>query len=158
MSVQNGAPMRTTSLFVLAVLALATFLGACRFEVGEEENLQESIESLLQRGVSAWNAGDLNGYVATYADAASTTMLRSDERIVGRDAIRTTLAPLFETGAPRDSLYLEDIEVRPLPPLIGIVTGRYVLERAGSDPTGGWFTMVVRRVGDGWRIVHEQRS
>lgn len=158
MSLQNGARMRTSGLFILAALTLATSLGACRFEVGEEENLQESIESLLQRGVSAWNTGDLDGYVATYADAASTTMLRSEERIVGRDAIRAALSPLFEAGAVRDSLSLADIEVRPLPPLIGIVTGRYVLERAGSEPTYGWFTTVVRRVGDGWRIVHDQRS
>lgn len=149
--------MGTKRVFMLAALALAASLGACRFEVGEEENLQDSIEALLQRGVSAWNTGDLDGYVATYADAASTTMLLPGDRIVGRDAIRTALSPRFEAGAERDSLRYEDIDVRPLPPLIGIVTGRYVLESPGGDPSRGWFTMVVRRAGDGWRIVHHQR-
>lgn len=150
--------MRTTRLLTLVVLALAASFGSCRFEVGEEENLQESIESLLQRGVDAWNDGDLDGYVATYADASTTTMLRPEGRIVGRAAIRTALAPRFEPGAVRDSIRLEEVEVRPLPPLIGIVTGRYVLERSGNEPGGGWFTVVVRRAGEGWRIVHDQKS
>ena len=150
--------MRTTTLLTLASLTLLASLGACRFEVEEEENLQESIESLLQRGVDAWNVGDLDGYVATYADGASTTMLRPDGRVAGQEAIRIRLAPLFEPGAVRDSIRLEEIEVRPLPPLIGIVTGRYVREQAGSDRASGWFTIVVRRTGVGWRIVHDHRS
>lgn len=150
--------MRTPRLLTLIALALAASLGACRFEVEEEENLEESIEALLERGVDAWNDGDLDGYLATYADAASTTMVRSGGRVVGLAAIRSTLAPRFEPGAARDSIYLEGVEVRPLPPLIGIVTGRYTLDRAGRDPGGGWFTVVVRRVGDGWRIVHDQKS
>lgn len=150
--------MPTTRLLTLVTLALLASLGACRFEVEEEENLQESIESLLGRGVDAWNAGDLDGYLATYADGGSTTMLGSDGRLVGLEAIRSSLAPLFEPGAERDSIGFADIEVRPLPPLIGIVTGRYVREKAGSDRTSGWFTIVVRRTGIGWRIVHDDRS
>ncbi|MFW6088232.1 MAG: YybH family protein [Gemmatimonadota bacterium] len=150
--------MRTTRFLMFATLALATSLGACRFEVEEEENLQDSIEALLQRGADAWNDGDLDGYVATYADGASTTMLRPEGRVVGRAAIRSALAPRFAAGARRDSIRLDDVEVRPLPPLIGIVTGRYLSVGAGNDPTTGWFTVVVRRAGDGWRIVHDQRS
>ena len=150
--------MRTTRFLTLATLILMASLGACRFEVEEEENLQESIESLLQRSVEAWNAGDLDGYVATYADGASTTMLTSDGRVVGQEAIRTMLAPSFEPGAERDSIRFEDVEVRPLPPLIGIVTGRYLRERAGTVRASGWFTIVVRRAGVGWRIVHDDRT
>ncbi len=48
--------------------------------------------------------------------------------------------------------------MRPLPPLIGIVTGRYVLEREGTVTDSGWFTVVVRQAGDGWRIVHYHSS
>ena len=150
--------MRTTRLLALVTSVLLATLGACRFEVEEEENLQESIESLLQRSVEAWNAGDLDGYVATYADGASTAMLTPDGRVVGQEAIRSLAAPAFEPGAERDSIRFEDIEVRPLPPLIGIVTGRYLYERSGTVRTDGWFTIVVRRAGVGWRIVHDDRS
>lgn len=150
--------MRTTRFLTLAALALLASVGACRFEVEEEENLQESIEALLQRGVEAWNAGDLDGYVSTYADGASTTMVTSDGRVVGQEAIRAMLAPSFEPGAERDSIRFEEIEVRPLPPLIGIVTGRYLRGRDGADRTSGWFTIVVRRAGVGWRIVHDDRT
>lgn len=148
---------RRAASLVLAVLVPAALAG-CRFEMGEEEDLERSIETMLQRSADAWNGGDLDGFLAAYADGASTSFMTPDGPIYGRASIRASYAPLFGPGATRDSLRLEDVNVRPLPPLIGIVTGRYVLEREGTVTDSGWFTVVVRRAGDGWRIVHDHSS
>jgi len=143
--------------FVLAVL-LPTALAGCRFEMGEEEDLERAIETMLQRSADAWNGGDLDGFVASFADGTSTSFMTADGPIYGRPTIRALYRPLFAAGAVRDSLRLEELSVRPLPPLIGIVTGRYVFEREGTVTDSGWFTVVVRRAGDGWRIVHDHSS
>lgn len=151
------AMRRRAAGLVLLVLLPATLAG-CRFEMGEEENLERSIEAMLHRSADAWNRGDLDGFVAAYADGASTSFMTTDGPVFGRATIRGLYAPSFQPEATRDSLRLEDLNVRPLPPLIGIVTGRYVLERDGTVTDSGWFSVVVRRAGDGWRIVHDHSS
>lgn len=147
---------RVAGLVLLVLLPAA--LAGCRFEMGEEEDLERSIEAMLHRSADAWNRGDLDGFVAAYADGVSTSLMTTDGPVFGRATIRGLHAARFEPGATRDSLRLEDLNVRPLPPLIGIVTGRYVLEQDGTVTDSGWFSVVVRRAGDGWRIVHDHPS
>lgn len=143
---------------LVGLLAGLVLLGGCRFETGSEENVEESIETMLLRSAAAWNAGDLDGFVRAYHDVATTSFMTADGPVYGRSEIRALYAPRFEPGAARPTLRFEDLEVRPLPPLIGIVTGRYVLEDAAGGAETGWFTLVVRRVSDGWRIVHDHSS
>lgn len=150
--------MRPSAACLVLLVLLPAVLVGCRFEMGEEEDLERSIETMLQRSADAWNGGDLDGFLAAYAEGTSTSFMTPDGPIYGRPTIRASYAPLFEAGAARDSLRLENLNVRPLPPLIGIVTGRYVLEREGTVTDSGWFTVVVRRAGDGWRIVHDHSS
>lgn len=146
---------RTLTRPLALSLVLLALLGGCRFETGEEENLEESIATMLHRSAAAWNAGDLDGFMEAYVEGASTTYMTEEGPVSGRDRIRARYAPAFAPGAERDSLRLERIEVRTLPPLVGVVTGRYVLERGGAATESGWFSLVVRRTGDGWRIVHD---
>lgn len=155
---RNPAAGRTVRQTILALtLALAAVAG-CRFETGAEEDLEDSIRALMSRSAAAWNAGDLDGYMEAFADGASTSFVTAEGPVYGRPAIRALYAPRFEPGAERDSLRLEELSIRPLPPLIGIVTGRFVLEDDDGVSATGWFSVVVRRAGEGWRIVHDHSS
>lgn len=144
-------PRRTAVLALLGALLLS----ACRFETVPEEDIQASIETMLERTAEAWNAGDLDGVMSFYVDGASTALVTPQGPVFGREAIRAVYAPWFEAGARRARIRFGDVKVRTLPPLVGIVTGRRVREGGSPDPTSGWFTLVVRRVGNGWRIVHD---
>lgn len=146
---------RPRGLTLAASLLLALLLTGCRFETVPEENVEVSIETMLERTAEAWNDGDLDGVMSFYADAASTALVTPEGPVFGRDAIRAVYAPWFEAGARRPRIHFEEIQVRTLPPLVGIVTGRRGARPASLDPGAGWFTLVVRRVGDGWRIVHD---
>jgi len=150
--------LRRRAAGLVLALAVSLCVVGCRFETAEEEDLERSIETMLRRSAAAWNAGDLDGFMVAFADGPSTSLITADGPVYGKEAIREQYAPLFEPGAVRDSLRVEDLGVRPLPPLIGIVTGRYVHERDGEMTSAGWFTVVVRRAGEGWRIVHDHSS
>ena len=139
-------------------LALAVATTGCRVEVGEDEDIDVAIETMLDRSAAAWNAGDLDGFMESFAAGSTTSFMTGDGPIYGREVIRQAYASSFETGARRDSLRFEDLEVRMLPPLVGIVTLRYVLEREETTTASGWVTLVVRRTSDGWRIVHDHSS
>lgn len=141
-------------------LAVAIAATACSFEVVDDEGtgLKASVTAMLERSADAWNDGDLDAFMADYASAASTSYMTSDGPVYGTEQIRARYASRFATNAQRDSLRFEDLSVRQLQPLIGLATGRYILHRDGQVTLTGWFTVVLRRMGDGWRIVHDHSS
>ena len=151
---QHARPTHRSTRLVFCALAVLSLTG-CRFETVPEENVESSVEGMLGRMAEAWNAGDLDGVMAFYADGGTTALVTPQGPVYGRDRIRAVYAPAFEGGAHRERIRFEDVEVRTLPPLVGIVTGRRVAASGTGDPGAGWFTVVVRRVGDGWRIVHD---
>lgn len=145
------------------IITLLAITVACAPEPGEEAPLnpaalQAAADSLLDESASAWNEGDLEGFLYWYRRDPETTFLGSAGLTYGWDAIRGRYAPSFEPGAARDSLRFEDLETRPLAPGLGLATARYVLYQADSVTATGVFTLVLRDTPEGWRIIHDHSS
>jgi uncharacterized protein (TIGR02246 family) len=124
----------------------------------DREELHQVTDELLDRSADAWNAGDLDGFMRWYAPGPDATYIGRTGLIRGREAIRERYAPLFGPGAERDSLRFEGLEARPLGPDLGLATARYVLYQDDSTTAIGAFTLVLRRIDDGWRIIHDHSS
>lgn len=116
------------------------------------------IRTMLETSADAWNTGDLDGFMASYAHDPATTFVGHRELVHGWDAIRANYAPLFEPGAQRDSLRFEDMEITPIDPLHAIGYARWVLIRDGEPFRSGPFTLVVERRGGAWVIIHDHSS
>lgn len=146
----------------LSALLTATALicSGCTFEVGEDEGsgLEASVSEMLAASAGGWNDGDLDAFLAIYAESSTTSLVTPDGLIEGLEQIREWYRPAFRDGASRDSMRVEEVDIRQLPPLIGVVTGRRVFRAGNMDARSDWVTMVVRRVGDGWRVIHEHPS
>jgi ketosteroid isomerase-like protein len=144
----------------LALLLLPAGLASCRIEVEAEEDigLEPYVIRMLETSAAAWNRGDLDAFLSDYVAAASTTYVGGRGLVTGFEGIREVYAPAFAPGASRDSLRFEQIRVRPLPPLAGIVTARWILHDGEAITGSGPFTLVVRRVGTGWKIIHDHSS
>lgn len=164
----RGRPIRRTPhLALLAVAFLALVLGGCRIEPAENEELREArsaadlrsrVEAMLEASAEGWNAGELDAFMAVYADSPATTYVGGSGLRVGYEAIRERYAPLFRPGADRDSLRFEDLRIRALGPDVALGISRYVLHEGGEVTGSGPFTLVLSRVGDEWRIVHDHSS
>lgn len=124
----------------------------------DPQAVHAGVEELLAVSAEAWNAGDLDGFLAWYDQSPETTFLGSAGRTHGWEAVRDRYAPRFQPGALRDSLRFEDLETRPLGPGLGLATARYVLIQADSVTSTGVFTLVVRQTPRGWRIIHDHSS
>jgi uncharacterized protein (TIGR02246 family) len=121
-------------------------------------NLTPTIQAMLDSSARAWNAGDLDGFMFTYARDSATTFMTARGPVYGYDAIRERYAPRFAPDAQRDSLTFTDLVVRPLDASYAIATARYVLTRGDSVTATGPFTVVLRRQSEGWRMVHDHTT
>ncbi len=150
----------------LFVGGIAVALGGCRIEptnargdgTTEEPDLAARAAAILETQAEAWNAGDLDGFMAFYDRSPATTYIGSAGLVEGFDGIRARYAPLFEAGAQRDSLRFEDVHARALDPRFGVVTARYVLYSGPDVTSTGPFTLVLMRVEGRWKIVHDQSA
>ena len=121
-------------------------------------DMQSAIQQMLDESAVEWNDGLIDGFMDDYLDAPTTTYIGGSGLIIGSEGIRRRYAPLFEPGAERDSLRFESLRVRGLGPLYGVATARWVLHRDGVVTGSGPFTLVLRRTGAAWQIIHDHSS
>ena len=148
-------------------LVLVASLPGCEIEPADNPELRRAaseadlagrVDSMLAASAAGWNAGDLGAFMDVYADSPETTYVGGSGLHVGYQAIRRRYAPLFRPGADRDSLRFEDLRVRRLGADVAVGVARYVLHEGGEVTGAGPFTLVLARVGDDWKIVHDHSS
>ena len=122
---------------------------------GVEAARQEAL-ALLAHGAAAWNRGDLAAFMSDYAPDASFVTPR--QVLHGRAEIQARYAPRFAPGGVRDSLYFQDLEVDRLAPDALNAIAYYVLQRGDSIVAHGPTSLVMRRIGGRWFIVHDHSS
>ncbi len=136
---------------LLVVLALAA--GPAR----AQQHDHAEIPALLQGIADAWNAGDLAGHVAVYADSASFMTGRGP--IIGRHRTAEALErSFFREGRPMQQLRFEQVNVTPLGADHALVIGRFVLFGGDMDESSGWFTTIWAWNGTRWETIHDHSS
>lgn len=116
------------------------------------------ILAMMNRSAAAWNRGDLDAFVSDYDSAMTTTFIGHNEVLRGRAAIRAVYASRFAPGGQRDSLSFENVEVDLLAPDAANVIAFYRLQRGDSTTSRGPTSLVMRKRGTAWKIVHDHSS
>jgi uncharacterized protein (TIGR02246 family) len=141
----------------LAQTALVLLLAGCASHPVKRlppvHNIPAEVAADFRQAVAAWNAGDLNGFVAIYADHATLAM--EDSFLQGRPAIREYYAPVFEPGAERPTLTFDQFDVEVLSPTVALVRAVFRNTEAGQVVRRGTTTLILRRELDHWRVIHD---
>ncbi|HEX6644265.1 MAG TPA: nuclear transport factor 2 family protein [Gemmatimonadales bacterium] len=122
------------------------------------EALTAELQRVFDRSARDWNAGDLDGFMADYANESTTSYVSRGAVRYGYDTIRGVYAGRFAPGAQRDSLRFENLAARPLGATHALVTARFILHRGDSTTASGPFSVVMERRADGWKILHDHTS
>jgi ketosteroid isomerase-like protein len=117
----------------------------------------ESIRAILAQQQSAWNRGDIAGFVGGYWNAPELTFAGSDGIVRGYQGLLARYKKSYPDKEAMGELDFSDLEIRELSPDAALVLGRWHLKRPGGD-VGGVFTLVFQRFPVGWRIVHDHTS
>ena len=123
----------------------------------EASNSVSPIESVLSAQHDAWNRGDIDAFMNGYARSASTVFVSEDEVTRGWETVRDRYRAKYSDRAKMGTLSFSEIEVTMLSPDAAVVLGRWKLKRENDEPHGR-FTLIFKRLPEGWRIVHDHTS
>ncbi len=123
----------------------------------QEPNAVGDIRSVLQSQQEAWNRGDIDGFMNGYSRSASTVFVSEDSVKRGWENVRERYREKYADRAKMGTLIFSDAEVTLLASDAAVVLGRWSLQRAKDHPHGR-FTLIFKRLPEGWRIVHDHTS
>ena len=149
MSLQTRLTLPTVCSILVAALVCA--------EPEQPPNPVAEIQSVLGAQQDAWNRGDIDAFMNGYAQSASTVFVSEDEVRRGWKTVRDRYRIRYSDRAKMGTLSFSDIEVTVLSPDAAAVLGRWRLKRANDEPHGR-FTLIFKRLPEGWRIVHDHTS
>jgi uncharacterized protein (TIGR02246 family) len=144
----------TLSLPITCCILTAVFVCATP---EQSPNSVAEIQSVLVTQQDAWNRGDIDAFMNGYARSTSTVFVSEDEVRRGWETVRERYRQKYSDRTKMGTLSFADIEVTMLSPDAAIVLGRWRLKRENDEPHGR-FTLIFKRLPEGWRIVHDHTS
>jgi len=123
----------------------------------QTQNATAQIRSVLRAQQDAWNRGDIDAFMNGYARSASTVFVSEDTIRRGWETVRERYRKKYSDRAKMGTLAFSDLDITLLSPDAAVALGRWSLKRANDQPHGR-FTLIFKRLPEGWRIVHDHTS
>jgi ketosteroid isomerase-like protein len=143
---------------LIAVAAFVVFGYQRRVPVSPKEDKDvAAVRAVLESQVAAWNRGDIEGYMEGYAKEETTEFVSGDSVMRGWQAVLERYKARYDTRAKMGTLAFSELEIKPLSEYYMMASGRWQLTREADTPHGR-FTLIFRRTGAGWRIIHDHTS
>ena len=136
----------------LAGVILVALLPAARADEAAD------IRKVLDDQVVAWNKGDLVGFMKGYWNSKDLTFVSGKDATRGWQETLDRYRKRYQSeGKEMGKLAFSDVEVRVLAPGVALVTGKWELT-LGKEKVGGRYSLVMKKLDEGWRIVHDHTS
>jgi ketosteroid isomerase-like protein len=139
---------------IISCCLIATTISAAPTQT---QNATAQIRSVLRAQQDAWNRGDIDGFMNGYARSASTVFVAQDTIRRGWETVRERYKEKYSDRAKMGALTFSDLEITLFSTDAAVVLGRWSLKRANDQPHGR-FTLIFKRLPEGWRIVHDHTS
>ena len=119
---------------------------------------EDMIQQVLQQQAEAWNRGDLNEFVASYAQ--DCTFVGSTIAATSRQQVLEHYRQKYPSADAMGELACSGIVVHVLDDRVATVTGYWHLQRknAAGGPVGGLFSLVWKLLDGKWQIVLDHTS
>ena len=120
---------------------------------------EEGIKHLLVSQIEAWNRGDLQGFMIGYWHAPQLTFFSGGDVFKGWQAALQRYQRTYQgSGKEMGTLEFQDLNIDLLGPQAAVVTGKWQLTMSDEKKPHGLFTLIVKKLPPGWRIVHDHTS
>lgn len=148
------APLTPVVRLIVVLFALLSAANATAQVAGDAAT---DIREALHAQAAAWNHGDIPAFMATYWKSPHLRFASDGSITHGWQPTLERYLKRYPDQATMGTLTFADVEVTLLAADAAVVFGRWELARAADRPHG-LFTLVWRRLPEGWRIVSDHTS
>ena len=117
----------------------------------------KDIRQLMARQTDAWNQGNIEAFMQTYWKSDSLLFIGSHGPTYGWQQTLDRYKKSYPDTAAMGKLDFNILEIRLLSKDICFVVGKWHLRRSAGDMQGA-FTLLVRKMKDGWKIIADHSS
>ena len=119
----------------------------------------DAVAGVLRNQVAAWNAGSLEGFMEGYWQSDSLRFASGGTVRYGWQTTLDRYRRSYTDRAAMGTLAFDSLSIRFISADDAYVFGRWSLARdATFAPASGLFTLLLHRLPQGWRIVHDHTS
>ena len=154
--------MRLMNRYWLTLLFVPLLLAAPRqaqTQARAQAQADADIKHLLAAQVEAWNHGNLEGFMAGYWHSPDLTFFSGATVTKGWEPTLQRYQQRYQgEGKEMGQLEFQDLNIDLLDRNAAVVTGKWQLIMSDGKKPGGLFTLILKRLPGGWRIVHDHTS
>ena len=147
--------LRTIRPLILSTLIWFCVAIGCANRDDADRNERLRIEVVLRLQETAWNKGDLDGFMACYWDSPELEFVSGTTTTKGFQLTKDRYFKRYKAeGQEMGTLAFRDLQIMLTGPTEATVTGRWKLTMTKQSPAGG-FTLIFRKFDDGWKIIKD---
>jgi len=148
----------------LKVLSILIALSAASTILGQEATVKprpqadaQAITNLLNKQVADWNRGDIPAFMGGYWQSKYTEFEGESGIYQGWDDVLKRYQKSYPNRAAMGHLTFSGLEIHLLCTDSAYVIGKYRLDRENDTPRGV-FTLIFKKLPEGWRIVNDHTT
>ncbi len=145
--------------FTTPIVFALSFAGSLVLGDDNTKSAALEIKAVLDAQETAWNKRDLDGFLVGYWNSPKVVFQSGGERSDGFAAMRDRYYKNYKAdGKEMGTLAFSQIEIEVLGADSAFVRGAWALTKADGSNPKGLFTLIMRKLPEGWRIVHDHTS
>lgn len=143
----------------LLTFGLVLMISGAVFAQSDQKKMQINgeIRKVMDAQVTAWNKGDIEGFMQGYWNSPQMTFVSGDNVTKGWQPTLERYKKSYDSKAKMGELSFSDLEITVTGKDSAVVLGRFTLIREKDKPTG-MFTLNFRKFKEGWRIILDHTS
>lgn len=139
------------------VIIIVLFALTAQLPVRGQSGDVARIKALMDTQTRAWNAGDIEGFMATYWRSDSLLFIGKNGLTYGWQATLENYKKNYPDKTAMGTLTFDLLEFKKLAADAYFVVGKWSLARTIGD-LSGHFSLVIRKIGGDWKITADHSS
>jgi len=129
---------------------------SCAHSGPDVEAVDLAIREIMQAQAASWNEGKLDGYMRHYWRSGNLTFHGGKQSYRGWETLKGMYGESYPEGK-QGELTFSELEIKVLSDEYAFVLGQWTVEMPDTVKEGR-FTVIFRKLDQGWRIIHDHSS
>lgn len=149
----------SVALGLLCAALLAVLAGGYAVSAQGKSTAESDVKAVLLAQEAAWNKGDLDGFMAGYWMDEKTTFYSGGTVTQGWVKVMERYQKRYkDPGQQMGKLEFSDMDFTVVTADAVVARGAWKVTFDGKPASSGLFTLLVRKLPEGWKVVHDHTS